>query len=107
MHLNNDEIPILTRLQNWYTGMCDGGWEHFFGVKVDTLDNPGWRVEIDIIDTPLEKKPFEPIHIYKSDDDFFHCVTENGKFKGAGDAAKLEEILHVFLNWAEYDKGES
>ena len=52
-------MDILKWLEKWYFSMCDGSWEHFYGVKIDTLDNPGWMVLIDIIDTPLEEKVFE------------------------------------------------
>ena len=43
-------------LEKWYKKQCDGDWEHMFGVQIYTLDNPGWRVKIDIADTELEEK---------------------------------------------------
>ena len=81
--------------------MCDSDWEHCYGVKIDTSDNPGWIVEIDIIDTPLENKPFDTIHYGETDHDYLICKIENGKFEGFGDVTKLENILNCFLNWAE------
>ncbi len=39
---------ILRKLQNWYAAECDGDWEHQYGIKIDTIDNPGWRVEIEL-----------------------------------------------------------
>ena len=33
----------LSALENWYAGQCNGVWEHGCGVRIDTLDNPGWR----------------------------------------------------------------
>lgn len=36
----------LDRLQGWYLSMCDGDWEHDTGFSIDTLDNPGWSIEI-------------------------------------------------------------
>ncbi|MFE2849501.1 Imm53 family immunity protein, partial [Streptomyces scopuliridis] len=38
----SDSEPLLDWLQNWYTQQCDGDWEHEWGVKIATLDNPGW-----------------------------------------------------------------
>jgi hypothetical protein len=32
---------LLKRLQDWYVSQCDGGWEHTYGISIDTLDNPG------------------------------------------------------------------
>lgn len=49
---------MLQWIQEWYKSNCDGYWEHMYGVKIDTLDNPGWIVHIDLIDTPLEQKEF-------------------------------------------------
>jgi hypothetical protein len=46
-------MDIIARLQNWYAAQCDGNWEHAWGIKIDTLDNPGWTVTIYLHDTPL------------------------------------------------------
>ena len=98
MKPDNSENSLLYRLQQWYQSMCDGDWEHCYGVKIETSDNPGWIVEIDIIDTPLENKPFDTIHNSETDDDYFICKIENGKFMGYGDVTKLDDILRCFLN---------
>lgn len=47
------EDNLLEWLQDWYLQQCDGEWEHFYGVKIETLDNPGWYIEIDLNDTTL------------------------------------------------------
>ena len=39
---------MIKDLENWYFSNCNEDWEHQFGVKIDTLVNPGWRVEIDL-----------------------------------------------------------
>ena len=33
---------VFQRLQKWYKSQCNGDWEHSFGIKIETLDNPGW-----------------------------------------------------------------
>lgn len=38
----------LIWLQNWFAVQCDGVWEHAHGIKIDTLDNPGWTVHVDL-----------------------------------------------------------
>jgi hypothetical protein len=45
------ERGALERLQRWYLGECNGDWEHSYGVRIDTLDNPGWIVTIDLHET--------------------------------------------------------
>ena len=41
-------LDLIKQLENWYNSRCDGDWEHEFGIKIDTLDNPGWKITIDI-----------------------------------------------------------
>ena len=41
-------MDILQDLAKWYTAQCNGEWEHSCGLKIDTLDNPGWIVTIDL-----------------------------------------------------------
>src|ERR1700682_6352449 len=44
----------LSELQDWYTAHRDGDWEHQYGVTIESLDNPGWWVRIDLQQTELE-----------------------------------------------------
>lgn len=41
-------------MQSWYASNCDGEWEHEFGVRIATTDNPGWHIKIDVSETDLE-----------------------------------------------------
>lgn len=41
-------------VQSWYRSNCDGEWEHEFGIRIVTLDNPGWSMEIDLTETSAE-----------------------------------------------------
>jgi hypothetical protein len=94
----------LSRLQQWYARQCDGEWEHQYGVKIETLDNPGWRVTIDLTGTDLDGRPFEPQGGRGWNDestDWRSLFVEDGKFEGAGDPTKLTFILRTFLDWAE------
>lgn len=36
------------RLNRWFATQCNGDWEHMNGVKIETTDNPGWWVRIEI-----------------------------------------------------------
>jgi hypothetical protein len=51
-------MDAITRLQMWYLGQCDGSWEHQFGVRIETLDNPGWSVTIDLDGTEYANARF-------------------------------------------------
>jgi hypothetical protein len=49
----------LSLLEEWYAARCDGDWEHSWGVKIDTLDNPGWTISINLNDTRAESRNLE------------------------------------------------
>lgn len=95
-------MKSLSKLQDWYARECDGDWEHTYGVKIQTLDNPGWMVDIDLADTDLAAVPFESINRGDSDEDrdWVACRVEKEVFRAAGGASNLTEILEVFLEWA-------
>jgi Immunity protein 53 len=91
----------ITEIQDWYSAHCNGVWEHRYGIKIDSLDNPGWWVKVELIDTELEQASFTPINVHISDSDWVNCKIEEKIFTGAGDPTKLEIILGVFLDWAK------
>ena len=92
-------MNTLTRLQDWYGKQCNGTWEHSWGVKIDTIDNPGWMVTIDLRQTSYEKIDFPKLERGDGDldKDWIKCWTKDSSFRGIGDPSKLEEILDYFL----------
>ena len=100
-------MNTIERLQNWYISMCNGEWEHGNGVHVETLDNPGWHVKIDLKDTDLEDRYFPVIEYGVGDDsdpddnNWIECKVENNVIHGHGGPEKLEEIFKHFLEWDE------
>ncbi len=115
-------MDTLTRLQNWFDSQCDGEWEHHHGVSIETLDNPGWRVKIDVNGTRLAGRAFslvsknvsqgfidqsmgkiKPPFVVASplSNVWMVCFVKENKFEGAGDASQLDTLLSLFLDWAE------
>jgi hypothetical protein len=90
---------VLARLQQWYSHQCNGEWEHSWGISIETLDNPGWLVKINLQGTDLESKTLSKITHQRSERDWMSCWTENSIFQGAGGAGNLTEILETFLSW--------
>lgn len=90
---------VFDSLQNWYYSQCDGDWEHEFGIKIDTLDNPGWNVVINLQNTELENKVFHDIDQQMSENDWIQCEVKDGKYNGAGGPKNLTEIIEIFINW--------
>jgi hypothetical protein len=95
----------LDRLNRWYADQCNDEWEHSYGIKLDTLDNPGWILRVDLVGTALEHKPFEQVR-RECDDaastDWIHCKVESGRFEAAGGIPNLPDMIEAFLSWAGY-----
>lgn len=97
----------LDWLMDWYLSHCDDDWEHRSGVTIESLDNPGWRISIDLTGTALAGKPFAPVSFNtdragaRFDIRWHHCAVENGCFRGAGGALDLGLLIGIFRDWAE------
>lgn len=94
-------MSVLFDLQRWYESNCDGEWEHYYGVQIETLDNPGWALKIDLTGTNLEGYLFTEINYENTDDDWYVCRVINNQFQGMGDPQKLQWIINAFLTWAK------
>ena len=95
----------LRRLQNWYAANRNGDWEHTYGVKIENIDNPGWMLTVELTDTYLQGVEFSEVRIQRKEEtDWIHCNTEKYLFKGACGPYNLEELLLVFLEWAEKEQ---
>jgi hypothetical protein len=72
-------MNVLKWLENWYTDNCDGDWEHCYGIKITTLDNPGWAIDIRLEGTHLEDINFETLKVDRSDLDWLAKTTDESK----------------------------
>jgi hypothetical protein len=92
-------IDLLAKLCEWYEEQCDGDWEHGSGVRIDTLDNPGWIVKINLIGTASENDVFDTVMFDEGKDNWLTCSKKGQDFQGAGDPSKLPTILEHFLRF--------
>jgi hypothetical protein len=88
---------VMLKLQEWYQAQCNGDWEHSFGVKIDTLDNPGWVVSIDLKETSWEWTVNPLKRRENSDADWMQYEFADAKFTGAGGIGNLAEIVEAFF----------
>lgn len=95
----------LDRLSRWYQSQCNDDWEHQYGVQIDTIDNPGWSVRIDLQGTDLQGRALDEVKIDRSDTDWIRCRLVNNQFEAHGGASNLSELLTRFVDWAEAAKG--
>ena len=83
----------ITWLEAWYQQNCDGYWEHSYGIEIETLDNPGWHVKIDLSKTDYVNLKAEELKEDTDDDNWIRCSITNGIFNGYGDCKKLGVII--------------
>lgn len=93
-------MSTLSELEKWYRSKCDGDWEHRHGVRISTLDNPGWRIDIDLGGTGLEDKACDRAKIERSDTDWLWSWAEEGTYSVRCGPGNLEEGIRLFLAWA-------
>jgi len=86
----------LSWLENFFSTLCDGEWEHEYGIKIYTLDNPGWSIEVDLFNTKvhIENKEWELFE--KTDSDWYGYMIKDNKFIASGDSRKLQFLLELF-----------
>ena len=91
---------LLEWLQEFYLSVCDGQWEHGVGYTIATLDNPGWSIDFDLENTPLESKSFKSVRVERMESDWVHCRVDGTLFQGRGGPKNLTELLAIFRDWA-------
>ncbi|MFI1585307.1 immunity 53 family protein [Embleya sp. NPDC020630] len=96
----SDAQALLDWLQDWYARQCDGDWEHEWGVRIATLDNPGWTIEIDLEETALEGCAYPRRIVDRDPRDWVRAWTADGKFHVDCGSRNLVEGLTLFRDWA-------
>lgn len=94
-------IQLIEWMQDWVAKNCNGDWEHNQNFTITTIDNPGWSITVNLVDTDLEEKHFTTIDYDKSETDWYYCRVKNGRFEADGGIRNLVDMIHVFINWAE------
>jgi hypothetical protein len=95
------DMNALSVLEKWYTARCYGSWEHRHGVRILTLDNPGWSVEIDLRGTQAEERVLEPVRVDRAEKDWLHYWVAEKKFHARVGPQNLSESVEIFSQWFE------
>ena len=90
-------MPSL--LEDWYVRQCDGEWEHSFGVKIATLDNPGWSLTVDLAETRKDGAVLEKVFIERSENDWICYRTAENRFEVYCGPKNLSEAVKLFVDW--------
>ena len=94
-------MDLLKWIQNWYVQQCNGDWEHGSGITIETLDNPGWAIKVNLRETSLQGRTFERVNVENGDLGWWHCWLENDTFHGACGPRNLETVIAIFKEWTE------
>jgi len=94
-------MDTITKLCSWYERQCVDDWHEEFGVKISTLDNPGWYLKVDLKGTALEGKDFPEFQTDRSDRDWATARRSGNTFEAFGGPNNLNEMIESFLAWAE------
>jgi len=103
-------MSALSRLERWCRSQCNFEWEHAQGVRIETLDNPGWSLEVSLKGTSLEGAEFKEQsygvreNAETDGENWLICKVEQKVFKGNGGPFKLEEMIVIFLEWADRNR---
>lgn len=87
------------RLQEWYQARCDGDWEHNNVIKIESLDNPGWMLTVDLGETEWAGREIDLRRVERSENDWVQYKVSKSKMKffGSGGPLNLEEVIESFL----------
>ncbi|MBC7526472.1 MAG: immunity 53 family protein [Chthonomonadaceae bacterium] len=97
---------VFERLQEWYLAQCNGDWEHRYKIRIETIDNPGWTISIELAETALADVSFEEFQEnYEDELNWLTCSKVGTTWCGYGGSLQLERLISLFLKWAEVSVG--
>jgi len=95
-------MNTVRELQEWYAAKCDGDWEHSYGVRIESLDNPGWLLRIDLTGTELEEVEFEPIVRDDGKGGWANMRIQEHTWQAACGPRDLDASISIFLEWIRH-----
>jgi len=99
-------MSTIAWLQQWYIAQCDDEWEHEYGIKIETMDNPGWLIKIDLKYTNMEDVRIKTSTTNSSHDDWYTIEIVDSVFTGLSSFNNLEILLKKFKFLAEFGEKE-
>jgi hypothetical protein len=83
-------------LSEWFSSHCDGDWEHESGVRLETLDNPGWRLRVDIVGTGVDGRVLPRSKVDLGAGRWLWTSADGESFEASCDARSLRELVAAF-----------
>ncbi len=90
----------LDFLIEWFAQQCDGDWEHGVGITIETMDNPGWSLDVGIAETELEGLVTDWHKEETSEDTWLHWRSTGHMFEARCGPGDLTRALAAFQSFA-------
>jgi hypothetical protein len=91
----------LQYLVDWYAAQCDGDWEHEFGVRLATLDNPGWDLQVDLVETDCEGHNLARSRRDLGEGRWITTASDGVVFDAGCDPSSLDVVVLAFKAFVE------
>jgi hypothetical protein len=92
---------ILKWLQNWFFQNCDGKWEKEQRLLIETIDNPGWLLTLQLKNSINDNNAIEDLSIERTEKNWCQSYIKNNEFVAVGGPFNLTEILYCFRSFVE------
>ena len=89
--------PVIA-IDQWFERMCDNDWEHQGGITIQTTDNPGWVIIINLDDIIIDKDA--ALRLLNNDDAHVeaHYFPEKNTYHVFCEPLNLEKALRNAAN---------
>lgn len=87
---------------SWFMAQCNGDWEHDIGIRIATLDNPGWSVTVRIEDTQLDGTVTDWHVVDGPGDSWLHWRATGRMFEARCGPGDLVRALDHFRSFAAH-----
>jgi Immunity protein 53 len=95
----------FTGLQDWYLRGSDGELGPTYDIQIDTLDEPGWRLEIVLDGTDLAGRDLDELAIERTQSDWIHAWRDDHALHIDCGPLNLTEAIKTFSAWAQEPLG--
>lgn len=94
----------LDKLMNWYQSNCDGEWEHDRRIRIGTIDNPGWSLEINFSETNVSGHTIPTTLEERTENNWLSFEVKEDVFYAWGGPGNLIELIQLFLEFTDSGK---
>lgn len=92
-------------LQRFFLSNCDGQWEHYYGCKIDTMSDPGWRLEFDLTGTLYSGATLDLLEDQTGPLVWMKCEIVDGVFKAQCAPRQLGDCIQILRDVVEGRRG--